>query len=203
MHHFEITTVNRFWFATLDEARQAHSKAASSLRSNESLSALTSAAAGDNGMRHPPVASAEIVPVEPVFEPAPSAMTRVPPSLEKSVKDFITFVTLKVQEHYEKKGQAKSAPTFYSDPPGQKMIRIVQQKGGVKSAFCFIDMATGDILKASRWGMAAKGARGNIYGADRGLEGVTIYGAKNLRHSSRTTRATPRPLLRKPEYVRQ
>lgn len=54
--------------------------------------------------------------------------------------------------------------TYSIDSGGQKYIRIVQKTklGTGRSVHCFIDAATGDILKAASWKAPAKGARGNL-----------------------------------------
>jgi len=57
-----------------------------------------------------------------------------------------------------------------------KLIKSENHGGNIvgRSAFCFIDLATGDILKAASWAAPAKGVRGNIA---KGLGGLTPYGA--------------------------
>lgn len=57
---------------------------------------------------------------------------------------------------------------------GRKYIKV--EKG--TSAYCFIDIATGDVLMAASWRAPAKHARGNIYKV--GEEGVGEYGAHYL-----------------------
>lgn len=63
------------------------------------------------------------------------------------------------------------------DPRGKKYIRIYSMGPG-RGAFCFIEKATGDVLKAASWEAPAKHARGNIY--QIGKEGVDKYGAHYL-----------------------
>jgi hypothetical protein len=46
---------------------------------------------------------------------------------------------------------------------GIKNIRVVHISGGSRSVYCFVEKATGNILKAAGWKAPAKGARGNIY----------------------------------------
>lgn len=60
---------------------------------------------------------------------------------------------------------------------GRKYVKMVQ----ARSVYCFIDMKTGDILKAATFSKPAKHARSNINDADFGLSGVTEYGPKYLR----------------------
>jgi hypothetical protein len=52
--------------------------------------------------------------------------------------------------------------SFYPDTPGRKFTRIVMSARGARSVHCFIDNATGDVLKSAGWKTPAKGARGNI-----------------------------------------
>ena len=66
----------------------------------------------------------------------------------------------------------------------QKRVRVVRSDVGnvnSRSVHCFVDMATGDVLKADGWAKPAKHARGNIYDAKNGLGGMSPYGANYLR----------------------
>jgi hypothetical protein len=62
-----------------------------------------------------------------------------------------------------------------------KRCRIVREDSGSRSVHCFVDMATGDVLKADGWAKPAKHARGNIYRPDNGLKAMGPYGAAYLR----------------------
>lgn len=66
-------------------------------------------------------------------------------------------------------------PTLAAEP-GRKRARIVVRQHGIRSAFCFVDLETGNILKAESFTTPAKGARGNIL-ATNPLAGVNEYGA--------------------------
>ena len=60
---------------------------------------------------------------------------------------------------------------------GPKNVRIVKiESHGGKSVVCFVDKATGNILKAAGWKAPAKGARGNIYTKDY-VGKITPHGA--------------------------
>ena len=59
----------------------------------------------------------------------------------------------------------------------QKRWRVVRDTG----AHCFIDKATGDVLKAETWARPAKHARGNIFDDHNGLEKMGPYGPAYLR----------------------
>ncbi len=64
---------------------------------------------------------------------------------------------------------------------GKKNVKIVRTEYGSQggSVFCFVEIATGNVLKAASWQAPAKHARGSIYG--EGNEGVSAYGANYLR----------------------
>jgi hypothetical protein len=67
---------------------------------------------------------------------------------------------------------------------GRKYIRVwsLYLGGSVsRSAYCFVDMGTGDVLKAATWRTPAKHARGNIFAEDAGVSAVSAYGAVYLR----------------------
>ena len=47
--------------------------------------------------------------------------------------------------------------------PGRKYIKLINVEGGRDSSvYCFVEAATGDILKAESWSKPARHARGNI-----------------------------------------
>jgi hypothetical protein len=60
---------------------------------------------------------------------------------------------------------------------GSKYVRIV----AAGSAYCFIDRATGDILKTASWKTPAKHPRGTVHTPTFGVEFVGPYGAAYLR----------------------
>jgi hypothetical protein len=71
------------------------------------------------------------------------------------------------------------------DAPYEKARKVTTAAGVsprvVTSAFCFIDRATGNILKAASFSAPAKGVRGNIRDPHYWLKSVTPYGAAYLR----------------------
>jgi len=60
-------------------------------------------------------------------------------------------------------------PQGYANPveteAGSKFVRVVTSTAGSRSCYCFVEKATGNILKSAGWKAPAKGARGNIYDA--------------------------------------
>jgi len=57
---------------------------------------------------------------------------------------------------------------------GKRYVRVIRDEGNSRSAFAFVDITTGDVLKPAGWKGPAKGARGNIYTPRLG---VSAYGA--------------------------
>jgi len=55
----------------------------------------------------------------------------------------------------------------------QKRAKVITHNGQT-SVYCFVDIATGDILKAAGWSAPAKGARGNIFDPAT-YEGAELY----------------------------
>lgn len=52
---------------------------------------------------------------------------------------------------------------------GKRYARIVSESGGQRSAFGFVDMLSGDVLKSAGWkGPTNNFTRGNIADADKG-----------------------------------
>jgi len=64
-----------------------------------------------------------------------------------------------------------------------KIIRTVKRDGAThdRSVFGFIDMATGNILKAASWAKPAAGARGNVLDVEGRRKSFTPYGINYLR----------------------
>jgi hypothetical protein len=62
---------------------------------------------------------------------------------------------------------------------GRRYARIVIQSEGdelSRSAYCFVDMTNGNVLKSDGWKKPAKGPRGSIF-APNPVAGVGPYGA--------------------------
>ena len=64
---------------------------------------------------------------------------------------------------------------------GKKYAKIVAVNPSQRSAFAFIDMNNGDVLKPACWSRPAKHARGNIFNNDDGLNCVNPYGIEYLK----------------------
>lgn len=67
---------------------------------------------------------------------------------------------------------------------GHKFARITQRDKGSSGCqvYCFVDLNTGDLLKAASWKTPARnGVRGNIFADDFGLSCCDVFGLKYLR----------------------
>ena len=74
-----------------------------------------------------------------------------------------------------------NGPDQLSMEQGPRYIRVVRTSGPQRSAHCFIDRTTGDVLKTASWKTPAKHARGNILREDKGLTCMGPFGAAYLR----------------------
>lgn len=51
---------------------------------------------------------------------------------------------------------------------GKRYARVfTQEREGHRSVYCFVDIATGDILKAAGWAAPAPGRRGSVFELDK------------------------------------
>lgn len=64
---------------------------------------------------------------------------------------------------------------------GRKYVKVVQDIGMNKSVFCFVEIETGNILKANSWLIPHKTPRGSIHDEDHGMKAITKYGAIYLK----------------------
>ena len=93
---------------------------------------------------------------------------------------FVEIVQNKINENYKKFSPNIHAPTITIDPRGKKYLRIVRNENNhncypKQSVWGFVDVKTGDILKADGWKKPAKHSRGSIYNEDP-WKGMGIYG---------------------------
>ena len=68
-------------------------------------------------------------------------------------------------------------PTLQAQTGG-KNVKIVNVKNGrVESVYCFVEIETGNVLKAAGFKAPAKGKRSCIFDADNGMSGIDCFGA--------------------------
>ena len=119
-----------------------------------------------------------VIPEEPKPEPAADKGEQ----FESALGTFVSNVQDQIDAHYAKHLGNLTPCQLHADTRGRKYIRIVRTSDGgegQRSVFCFIERATGNVLKAASWKAPAKHARGTIYGDASGY-GVTPYGANYL-----------------------
>jgi len=103
----------------------------------------------------------------------------------RSAEEFNTALEtfVRLAETNANKGKSELNQVTLSVERGRRYCRIVSayvNNPDSRSAFCFVDQ-DGTILKADGWKRPAVGARGSIFGADRGASAVTEYGAVYFR----------------------
>ena len=91
---------------------------------------------------------------------------------------IIDAYTQKMVETSDKPAAARFAYTKKLSPvKGRRYIKVVEvSESGGSSVFCFVDLKTGNVLKAASWSSPAKGARGNIFDDHNGLGRMGPYG---------------------------
>lgn len=101
---------------------------------------------------------------------------------ENALNTFVGDAQKLINDHY-KKNFASLTPSLLTIKPGHRYDKIVITSDGGKgqaSVYCFIEKSNGDVLKAATWRAPAKHARGNIFNADHGMSGITVWGARYL-----------------------
>jgi len=65
---------------------------------------------------------------------------------------------------------------------GGRYMRVITRSGVSQggSAYAFIDVSNGDVLKPASWKAPAKHARGNIFDDNNGLKFMSLYGPAYL-----------------------
>jgi hypothetical protein len=84
---------------------------------------------------------------------------------------FVEYLTALLAEHHH-----KVELDF-----GRKYVKVVAERGGSKHVHSFIDLQTGDVLKAASWNAPAKYARGTIMNNNPAEYGVDWTGANYIR----------------------
>jgi len=110
--------------------------------------------------------------------------TEASPCFESALTAFVAAAQAKVDAHL---GDNPVIGRKLEIIEGQKYVRVVAKdvhNGEVVresgSAYCFVEKATGNVLKAASYKAPAKGIRSNIYSRDCGASGVTPFGTVYL-----------------------
>lgn len=108
-------------------------------------------------------------------------MLNLQQSVEERINGFVHQLQAMVNDYYAANLKTLPPPTI-SVEWGRKYARIVKDTGGSKSVHSFIDITSGDILKAASWAAPAKKARGSVFDANYGVgSAVNVYSAQYLR----------------------
>lgn len=94
---------------------------------------------------------------------------------EGALAAFLDSIRELQAAYFAKNFKSLKPPTISIDPGAKKYLRIVQDNGTQRSVYCFVDKATGDILKADGWRRPAKHVRGSIFD-NAGKGAITPWG---------------------------
>lgn len=97
------------------------------------------------------------------------------------IPKFIEAAQALVNAYYARSFPSLTPPILSEDGAGTNYRRIVSRDPSSGSAYCFIDLSNGDVLKADSFKRPAKHARSNIFAQDFGVSGVGPHGARYLR----------------------
>jgi hypothetical protein len=108
--------------------------------------------------------------------------TNTAQNLGTALLAFVLDSQRKINEKYKTNYPNLTVPCLVT-APGKKFVKIVcknhpDDRSG--SAWAFIELSTGNILKAASWAAPAKHARGNVYQPETWAS-VTSYGPAYLR----------------------
>lgn len=93
----------------------------------------------------------------------------------EAIKKYVNEITeAQTKEWADNKFDMTKVPEFGIEE-GKKFARITRTSWGQKSVHCFVEIATGDIYKASSYKAPAKGVRGNINSEKKPLLGYDFY----------------------------
>jgi len=102
------------------------------------------------------------------------------PVTKEEVQAFATAADEVIKENYDLHGYTFGDPKPLEITFGRRYAKVIDVSQG-RSAWAFVDMATGEILKAASWAAPAKHARGTILAEDHGKSAVSAYGPHYLR----------------------
>ncbi len=98
-------------------------------------------------------------------------------SFQMALERFVNNVNEFRRAHFAKWFSVTTPAMVKVMEGGKVYIRVVSEEVGSRSVYCFIEVATGDILKADSWKRPAKGRRGSVFSSDWASYGCTEYGA--------------------------
>lgn len=104
-------------------------------------------------------------------------------TFQQALARFLAAAQANIDAYFAANYTRLKPPTLKVDEGGQKYLRVVQHDadGPSRSAWAFVEVATGNILKCEGWKRPAKGVRGSIYAKDFAGYGCGHNGPKYLR----------------------
>lgn len=100
-------------------------------------------------------------------------------NFESHLDTFLKAMQAMVVDYY-KRMQYTMEPGTLTPINMKRYVKVAMVEKVSRSAWCFVDKETGDILKAASWAAPAKHARGNI-GDPGSWVGFTPYGPQYIR----------------------
>ena len=120
--------------------------------------------------------------LQPALDAANAACGAFTPgdASDEALAAFCAAVNAMREQYYAANGYTRQFREPVGFTKGKKNARITEynENGEPRSVYCFVDLATGNILKSAGWSAPAKGARGNII---NGAAQVGPHGAAYLR----------------------
>ena len=100
-----------------------------------------------------------------------------------AITNFLNVAQEIINNHWKSSGYTHSTPPILKVDGGKKFLKITREdaNGSGNSVHCFVEISTGNILKAASWKTPAKHSRGNIYDTDNGKSAMDVYGCRYLR----------------------
>ena len=101
---------------------------------------------------------------------------------EAALATFIAGCT-KISNDHREKWYPSCPEVVFSQTAGKRYVKVIRGdvSGGQRSVHCFVEVVTGNVLKAAGWKAPAKHARGNIFDEHNGLNRMNEYGPEYLR----------------------
>lgn len=97
--------------------------------------------------------------------------------ITQAITAYIESVQTITSEKFARDYPNLGTPTITASY-GIKYARIITESGSSRSVHSFIDLKTGDVLKAESWKRPAKGVRSNLFDVNHGLGSVDSYGTR-------------------------
>lgn len=101
-----------------------------------------------------------------------------PRNFDAALESFMDFAQSLISDN-EGPGYPDDCRTVLISEKGRKYVKVIRtgiEDGSTRrSVYCFVEMSTGNILKAESWKRPAKGVRGNIF--NQRENAVTPWGA--------------------------